>query len=81
MLARLQGNFGYRNAYTENVDQWVEAHPIKPTAPMLARAVAAIDRVLGENSELRELWNESAEGGDTWRTGVEDLRRRLSASA
>jgi Domain of unknown function (DUF4259) len=77
VLARLKGDFGYRNAYTEKVDQWVAANPLKPTPQLLARASAAIDRIVGDNSELRDLWEES--GADQWRESVEDLRRRLNA--
>jgi hypothetical protein len=78
VLARLQGHPGYTNAYTEKVDQWVAAHKIKPSAALLKRASAAIDRILAANSELRELWYEGDEG-DTWRNSVEDLRLRMRA--
>ena len=77
VLARLQGNFGYRNAYTQDVDEWVAAHPIKPSPALLGRADAIIDRILGRNSELRELWEQG--DGEPWRQSVADLRRRLSA--
>jgi Domain of unknown function (DUF4259) len=77
VLARLLGNFGYRNAYTEKVDSWVAAHPTKPKPALLIRARNAIQRVLGEQSELRQLWEET--DGDSWRKTVEDLRQRLSA--
>jgi hypothetical protein len=43
-----------------------------------AAAVAAIARVLGPESELRDLWME-AESGDEWRRAVAALRRRLAA--
>jgi hypothetical protein len=75
VLARLKGNPGYKNPYTEQVDAWVAAHAIVPPAPLIDRADAVIDRVLGENSELRELWDEG--DGTEWRRAVEDLRRRL----
>src|SRR6476469_3755285 len=38
VIARLQGNPGYENAYTENVDRWVAAHRLKPPAALVARA-------------------------------------------
>ncbi|MGE3818835.1 MAG: DUF4259 domain-containing protein [Isosphaeraceae bacterium] len=34
-----------------------------------------MDRILGEDSELRELWEEGE--GDQWRASVEELRQRL----
>jgi hypothetical protein len=78
VIARLKGNTGPRDASTETVDAWVAAHP-QPVSPDLVRlATAAIDRILGENSELAELWAES-DSADEWRTAVEDLRRRVAA--
>jgi hypothetical protein len=75
VLARLNGQPGYNNAYTEVVDRWVAAHPIRPSDALLGRAEAAINRVLADQSELRELWREDGEAG--WLDSVEDLRRRL----
>lgn len=76
VLARLRGKPGY-DAYTEKVDDWVKAHPIVPPPALIATANAAIDRVLADDSELRELWDESDEG-DVWRKSVEELRSRLT---
>jgi hypothetical protein len=77
VLARLRGQPGYTNAYTEKVDKWVASHHLEPPAPLINRSVAAIDRILGENSELRELWEEGDPG--PWRTAVADLHGRLTA--
>jgi hypothetical protein len=76
VLARLAGRHGYQNAHTEIADAWALAHAsLEIPDALRARANAAIDRVLGEQSELGELW---AEGdGSTWRATVEDLRRRV----
>ncbi|MFF9341796.1 DUF4259 domain-containing protein [Streptomyces sp. NPDC014773] len=41
-----------------------------------AEAVAALDRVLAEPSELLELWEES--GGEEWKAGVRKLRAVLA---
>lgn len=72
VLARLRGNFGYRNAYTKKVDVWVAKHPCVPPQELLARAASVIDRILGDDSELNELWAGSSE----WLEAVADLRRR-----
>ena len=80
VIARLRGNPGYKNAYTEKVDEWVAAHNLKPPAKLIKRATAAIDRVLGEQSELRQLWEETDEL-DTWRESVDDLRRRVQGTS
>ncbi|MDP7019955.1 MAG: DUF4259 domain-containing protein [Pirellulaceae bacterium] len=75
VIARLKGNWGKRDAYTENVDKWVEAHPQTPSAELVAAALRVIDRVTREPSELLELWSE-AEPGD-WLAAVADLRKRV----
>ena len=76
VLARLLGHPGYTNAYTEEVDQWVAGHKLRPSPALLKRALAAIDRILGDDSELRELWEEG-DDGKTWRKAIEDLRGRM----
>ncbi len=78
VLARLNGNAGYSNSYTEKVDQWVAAHPVKPSTALVARAVQVIERVLGDSSELRVLWSDSDEN-DLWIASVHELRERLRA--
>ncbi len=76
VVARLRGNWGARNAYTETVDQWVDAHPSTPPDDLVGRAVSAIDRVLSEPSELLELWSESQDLAG-WQASVADLRARV----
>ena len=78
VVARLRGHWGTRNSYTETVDQWVEAHPVQLPQELISQAVAAIDRVLAEPSEILELWSE---GDDLarWRSSVTDLRARVAA--
>jgi hypothetical protein len=78
VLARCMGNAGYRDAYTEKVDTWVAAHSLKPSPALLKRASLAIRRILSDNSELCELWEES---GEPWRESVEDLAARLSGGS
>lgn len=77
VLARLRGNPGYNNPYTEAVDAWAAAHPIQPSANLLDRAERVIGRILGDNSELRDLWDDSEEVRAEWYQSVEDLRHRL----
>ena len=76
VLARLRGRPGYTNAYTEKVDRWVASHPIAPPSGLIARGGAVIVRILGPESELREVWEEA--GDEEWRTAVENLRNRMS---
>ncbi len=77
VIARLRGRWGVRSPHTEAVDAWVEAHPLSPSDELLAHARQAIDRILAEASELRELWDESDER-DQWRAAVAELRARLA---
>jgi hypothetical protein len=76
VLARLSGRPGYNDTSTRSIDEWVGAHPLKPAPALLNRAVTAIDRILGDRSELRELWDEGKEP-DRWYAAVKDLRSRL----
>ncbi len=77
VLARLIGKPRYTDAYTESVDRWVASHPQPVDTDLIARANSIIDRVLGPDSELSELWSDS-DSADQWIAGVEDLRRQLS---
>ena len=77
-IARLKGNWGIRNAYTETLDRWVEKHPANPPADLVEQALAAIDRILSPPSELAELWDETEERNE-WRNAVADLRSRVAA--
>ena len=77
VLARLKGNRGPRNPYTETVDNWVAAHPARLSPELIQSALDAIERILTPPSELLELW----EVGDAaeWREAVENLRVRVEA--
>jgi hypothetical protein len=76
VIARLRGNFGVHNSYTESVDQWVESHSKLKTDGLLPMAQRVIDRVLTDDSELAELWGDS-DSHDEWLAAVENLRSRL----
>lgn len=79
VVARLKGNFGARDSYTESVDAWVEAHPQLPSSDLVNRALLVLDRVIAPESELRQLANEALDGGGAapWLACIEALRRRL----
>ena len=77
VIARLKGNWGVRNSYTEPVDKWVESHKIAPPEDLIQIAVTVIDRVLTAPSELLELW-EDADARE-WRNAVASLRSRVMA--
>lgn len=75
-IARLLGHYGQKDAYTEGLDQWIQAHPLLPTPELVGRALSTLDRIVGEKSELAELWDENPD--EAWRASVERLRKRLS---
>ena len=77
VVARLKGNWGPRNSYTETVDKWVKMQPQVVSANFVQTAVAVIDRVLTAPSELLELWEEG--DGAEWQNAVKDLRNRVLA--
>lgn len=76
VIARLKGNWGDRNAYTEPADAWIAQVNVQPGPELLARARAAIDRILSADSEMLELWQDSGDY-EAWLGSVENLRSRI----
>ena len=76
LLAKLLGRGTQRDGYTETVDAWVAAHPLPPPPRLTARAIQVLDRILGDDSELAELWAESGDDA-LWRTSVAQLRAAM----
>lgn len=61
IVARLKGNWGEKSAYSEAIDKWVEKADIEPSTELIEKAEKAISRILGDDSELQELWDEDEE--------------------
>ncbi|WP_373565929.1 DUF4259 domain-containing protein [Microbulbifer okhotskensis] len=61
IVARLKGNWGKKDAYSESIDKWIASSNISPSKELISKAEIAIIRILGENSELRNLWDEDGE--------------------
>ena len=78
VVARCHGRFGQTDAYTETIDAWITRVRPKPTAELRDQAVRVVDRVLGENSELAELWQDA--GSDEWVACLGGLRERLQGA-
>lgn len=76
VIARLQEKWGIRNVYSEQLDEWVEANPTTVPADLKSAADSAIERILGPDSELPELWDEGSRN-DQWHASIDDLRARL----
>ena len=80
VVARLKGKWGVQNPYTETIDAWVLRHRFQPSPELTNLAVAALDRILTEPSELLELWGEGDDDAELWRQAMNDLRSRLMSS-
>jgi hypothetical protein len=76
VLARLQGRWGIRNSYSEDLDRWVEANPMAVSDSLKIAADSAMAKILGPNSELAELWDEGGRN-QKWHEAVNDLRKRV----
>jgi hypothetical protein len=61
------------NAYNERALAWAAAHP--GLAELIPLAVRAVERVAADDSELRELWEETDD--PAWTAAVHDLLGRL----
>ncbi len=77
IVARLKGNWGEKSAYSEEVDKWVESANITPSADLVKKSQNAIRRILGENSELQELWDEDGEN-EKWHNEMNNLLKRVT---
>ena len=77
VLAKLLGKGTQKDSYTSDVDVWVSSVSVKPSPELLGKAESAIDLILGDNSELSELWQES--GADDWVKSVKKLQIAVGA--
>jgi len=77
VLARLQGNWGVRNAYSKVLDTWIEANPLEVPRDLKKAADSAIDRILDADSELLALWDEDGRNA-TLHDAIDDLRSRVA---
>lgn len=77
VLAKALGRGTQTDAYTERVDEWLRTVTVTPSAALLADARRALDRILGPQSELHELWEESDEHA-AWVAAVRAQQAALS---
>lgn len=78
VLAKALGRGTQTDAYTEQVDAWVASITTRPSPDLIARARAALARILGADSELRELWEES-DAFDAWESSIKALQSALDS--
>ncbi len=65
-----------RSAYSESVTAWLEQHRPHPKRPLVMQARAALDRVVGPESELVDLWVEADD--PSWASMIDGLRPILA---
>ena len=75
-IARLQGKWGLRNPYSENLDKWIESNPTEIPDDLKLAAEKAIDRILAPESELPEMWDDGGRN-EAWHKSIDDLRVRV----
>lgn len=81
VLARIYGKPGEDDESTEDIDAWVEEVSKKATkrrTDLIEKSQRAMEHILSERSELRELWQDS-EHYEDWRASVNDLKGRIAA--
>ena len=61
VVARALGRGTQADGYAAGVDAWLRTLSVKPDVRFVALARRVLKRVLGVDSELRELWEESSE--------------------
>jgi len=77
-VARLLGGAWVESPYSAGVDEWVARQSGTVPDELRAVAIAAVNRTLGEGSELLDLWEESGDGPlADWRRVAADLLERL----
>jgi hypothetical protein len=59
------------------VDTFGERHPGIDFSDLREKACSALNKVIGESSELNELWQENEDDYPSWKQGIEKLISRL----
>lgn len=77
VLAKLLGRGTQTDTYTEAVDAWVTTVRATPSAALLQKAKKTLARILGNDSELKELWQESGTGD--WEASLKALQAAVGA--
>lgn len=76
VVARLQGRPDATVPLDEELDGWIRRSKLIPPPALVQKAHKAIDRILADQSELLELWQESDEF-EAWKASVLNLRSRI----
>lgn len=71
VVARLLGNWGVQNGYSDDADLWVYRNPQRPPPSLIEKSHVALDAI----ASLADRWE--AECRDEWLASIADLRSRL----
>lgn len=66
-----------REGLPEQAVTWINNHKHLDVTPLVAKAIAGIDLVLSDSSELHDLWKESADY-ENWVNDVKQLKAQLA---
>ncbi|HXQ69701.1 MAG TPA: DUF4259 domain-containing protein [Pyrinomonadaceae bacterium] len=78
IIAKALGRGTQSDAYTEEVDAWLKSISAVPTSTLRSNARQAMSRILGSDSELKELWEQSEEL-ESWESSVRLLQSAMGA--
>lgn len=61
----------------EEATDWLKSHKSLKVAPLIPAAIAGLDRLLDETSEINALWMENEELYPQWKSSILALQKRL----
>jgi hypothetical protein len=77
VIAKRLGKGTQSDVYTEKVDQWLETISEQPSDDLLSLAKRVLERIVADDSELKELWLESDEY-QLWLGNIQQLKDALN---
>ena len=77
VIAKRLGKGTQSDVYTEKVDQWLETISEQPSDDLLSLAKRVLERIVADDSELKELWLESDEY-ELWLGNIQQLKDALN---
>ncbi|SIS74393.1 DUF4259 domain-containing protein [Neptunomonas antarctica] len=63
----------------DGLDKWLSKQHLDTVVPFKGKLAAALSRVLGESSELNELWAGNEDDYPTWKANLEAIIHDLSS--
>lgn len=78
VIAKALGRGTQSDAYTDKVDAWLKSVSEAPSSDLLSKTQQALARILGPDSELRELWEES-DDFEIWHSSIRALQTAIGS--